>query len=453
MTKEVTGARPVAVLMVGAVILVVGVLGMFALTLLYKEPESTDRSERPVRVETMRVAPEDIPVVIRGFGEVKANNLVAISAQVAGRVIERHPKLEVGERIAEGEVMVRIEPLDYQAGLDQARATVAQLENSLRAIRKQFELDQSRAETLRRSRDLAEASFQRVKGLYEGDQVGTLAGVDQAEIAYNQAKGGVEQIEQALDVYPARIEEVASGLEAARAGLRLAEANLSRTELRAPFTGRLTMVQVETGQFVGPGVPLLMLADDSLLKMSVPLDSRDVRQWLRFSDAPAGGDAPWFGGLEGVTCKIVWPEDPDGHFWEGLLARVEIFDPRSRTVTVAVNIPRENALSRDSDQLPLVDGMFCAIEIPGRALQGVYRLPRWAVTFDNKVYVNVGGRLEIREVAVARSEGEEAFVSSGLNAGDEVITTRLINPLPGSLLEIIGMAATGGGDDAAGAGA
>ena len=64
------------------------------------------------------------------------------------------------------------------------------------------------------------------------------------------------------------------------------------------------------------------------------------------------------------------------------------------------------------------------------------RLPRWAVSFENMVYVSVNNRLKTLPVEVARTEGEDAFITNGLNAGDIVITTRLIDPLENALLDL-----------------
>ena len=84
--------------------------------------------------------------------------------------------------------------------------------------------------------------------------------------------------------------------------------------------------------------------------------------------------------------------------------------------------------------------MFCEVAIPGQTMEGVFRLPRWAVTFEDEAFVAVDDdqgrpRLEKRSVVVARRQGEEVFVSDGLRPGDHVLVTRLANPVPGLLLE------------------
>jgi hypothetical protein len=114
------------------------------------------------------------------------------------------------------------------------------------------------------------------------------------------------------------------------------------------------------------------------------------------------------------------------------------FDQETRTVTVAVRIDAAEAHPSGADSLPLVEGMFCSVEIPGKVLQGVFRLPRWAVSFEDTVYISKDGRLRTVPVSVSRIQGEEAFVSEGLRPGDRVVTTRLIDPLENTLLEITG---------------
>jgi hypothetical protein len=86
--------------------------------------------------------------------------------------------------------------------------------------------------------------------------------------------------------------------------------------------------------------------------------------------------------------------------------------------------------------MPLVEGMFCLVEIPGKIMPGVVALPRWAVSFDNTVYVARANRLKTLPVRVARIQGEQAFVAEGLADGEQVIVTRLVDPLENSLLSI-----------------
>jgi RND family efflux transporter MFP subunit len=272
--------------------------------------------------------------------------------------------------------------------------------------------------------------------LFDKDSVGTRSGVDGAERAANNATDLARQLEEAVLLYPIEIREAESTLAVAQAALATAEANLERSEVRAPFDGRVKLVSLEKGQYVVPGQDVLTLANDATLEIEVPLDSRDARQWLRFRKGGRNGETGWFDDLEPVECTIRWTEGREGHVWHAKLHRVVKFDQQTRTLTVAIRIEAQQALSEDPEALPLVEGMFCAVEIPGQIMHDVIPLPRWAVSFENTVYVSSDSRLKTVSVEVERVQGEEAFVSRGLASGDVVVITRLIDPLENSLLEL-----------------
>ena len=241
---------------------------------------------------------------------------------------------------------------------------------------------------------------------------------------------------QAVSLYPTRLKESQSSLAGAKARLQQAQANLDRCQVRAPFTGRLTRADVEMGQYVAPGQGLITIADDTVLEIQVPLDSRDVRKWLRFKEPRQPSKSAWFGQPESVTCKIRWTEDKQGHVWSGVLHRVVTFDQKTRTVTVAIRVDGAGALSENTG-LPLVEGMFCEVDIPGRKLEQAFQVPRVAVSFKNTIFTAKDQRLKTVSVEVARVDNEFAYVTAGLSEGDQVIVTRLVDPLENALLEIL----------------
>jgi len=418
-------------------VLFTGVMGMRTLAGMKKPPAEAKYEERPLRVELLQAEAENISVSLNAYGEVRALNTVSLAAEVSGKIVKIHPRLEVGEIIPKGDMLFRIDPRDYSGSVRQAQASADQWKNSISRLRKQYAMDKQRLKTLERNRDLTKAEFERIRRLFRQDSVGTRSGVDAAERAFNSAMDMADQMAQTIDLYPIRIKEAESSLRAAKASLSIANVGLERCEVRSPFNGRVKALSLELGQYVSPGVSVVTLADDSVLEIHLPLDTRDAREWLRFdADAETSDtDGAWFSRLYPARCNIRWTENRDDHQWEGRLHRVINFDPQTRTLTVAVRIEAKNALPHDAGKLPLVEGMFCSVEIPGKILSNVIRLPRWAVSFENTVYVSHDNRLKTVPVKVARIQDEETFVSEGLRPGDMVITTRLVDPLENSLLE------------------
>ncbi|MCI5132449.1 MAG: hypothetical protein D3904_13275, partial [Candidatus Electrothrix sp. EH2] len=107
------------------------------------------------------------------------------------------------------------------------------------------------------------------------------------------------------------------------------------------------------------------------------------------------------------------------------------FDPQTRTLIVAVRLQAET-----KPPVPLVQGMFCQVDITGRSLENVFALPRTAVSFEQTVYVVRENRLHTRQVEVARIEENTTFIRKGLQEGEQVIITRLENPLEKALVRI-----------------
>ena len=438
-TEKLAGHYTIAVLprLVFTVLIVLaGVFVMKSLASMWEAPPQAEVKELAITVNTMTVTPEDVPVQITGYGQARSRDVVSIAPEIPGNVVAIHPNLEVGEMINKGETLLKIDERNYTAALQQAQAQVTQATDQIKRLKRQFAIDQERLGTMRRSRTLAKNDFDRANNLFTNDEVGTQSGVDKMEMAFNQADDALDQMQQAIELYPIRIREAESGLQAAEAGLELAQANLERTEIKAPFNARIKQVQVEQGQFISPGAPIVVLADDSLLEISVPLDSRDAKSWLVFENGGTADDAAWFGELKPVECTIAWTESPEAHQWKGTLDRVQEFDQTTRTITVAVRVDAKSA-SGTKEILPLVDGMFCQVTIPGQTLTQVYRLPSFAVSFNGEVLLADGDRLRRQVVEVVRNEGIDTYVRTGLQPGDQVITTRLVNPQPNALLRIV----------------
>lgn len=429
-----------------------GVLGvaviMAALLVLTKDPSvKAERRERAIRVQVIRAAPADVNVNIHGFGEVRARDIVNVAPEVAGRIVEVHPRLDVGEVIPAGEVLFVIDPRDYESRLTDATATVEQLKSSLERMRKQSSIDGERLKTYQRTSEVSNSEFMRVKSLYEQDQVGTQSNVDQTEMAYNNAKDATARLQQAVDLYPIQIREMEASLDAAMARKDMAAVNFERTQVKAPFNARVKAVNVEAGQYIAPGAPILTLADDSLLEISVSLNSNDARTWLQFESEPLEGGEAWFGAVKPVPVKIYWTEGNDETEWIGELDRVEKFEEKTRTLTVAVRVSGENVMSRSGTHIPLVEGMFCRVEIPGNVAKNVYAIPVAAVGFDRDAsgyrtaYLADKGedgsfRLRSAKVKESHLDDEFVYISEGIEPGAMIVSTRLVNVLENSLLSL-----------------
>ena len=393
--KETKVDRSTVIIRVIACVLIlaIGVAGLKILKSRKKPPAHGAVKERPLKVEAQSVSFSNVPVLIEAHGQLRSIRMVEIAAEVAGSVVEVHPRLQRGEVIDKGELLFAIDDRDY---------------------RSEYESNKTRLTILKRDKELTAKELARVRSLFEKSKVGTKAGVEKAEQAANSSADRFAQVKQAMT---------------------RAEINLERCRVVAPFTCRITDKKIETGQYVAPGKMVLGLADDSILELEVPLDSSDAFQWLQFADNRAA-TAAWFAKIKPVQCEVIWTEEATNRAI-GILNRVSFFDEQTRTVKVVLNIDARQFQEQQA-AMPLVAGMFCKVLIPGGSMQQVVELPRWAVSFENTVYVIRDGRLVTVPVVVARVQDNKSYISKGLKDGEQVVTTRLVNPLERSLVKVVG---------------
>lgn len=453
-----TEKRNVAVVVIFRAVTIVVILGvsvMIAIGLFVTKqpPAKAERRERAIRVELIEAKKIDVPVFIRGYGEVRARDVVQISPEVAGRIIGVHPRLEIGEIIPAGEVLFAIDPRDYEARLNGAKATVAQLGSALERLKAQYRIDSERLTTLERSCEVALAEHNRVKNLLKED-IGSQSSVDRSEMSYNAAKDGAAQLRQVVELYPIRIQEAENGLLSARAQEDLAEVSFERTVVKAPFNARLKEVRLEVGQYVALGDPVLTLANDSVLEISVALNSQEARRWLQFEARSPSDSVGWLTAVQQVPVNIYWTDGDDETRWTGRLHRVEKINQETRTLTVAVRIEGNEMAATTGSPVPLIEGMFCRVEIPGNVARDVIAIPVEAVGFDRDATgyrtaylakAGENGKLRLQSVRVREAylDAEYVYVSEGIEEGARIVATRLVNPLEGSLLQ----AETDSGDE------
>jgi multidrug efflux system membrane fusion protein len=427
------GIKRIAPFLAGTGILAAGAGVLAGLTAwgASREVVAPPRQEETLHVRAATVQPGDYPVTLTAFGQVTPRRAVGIAAEVSGRVVEMHPQFQVGGRVADGDVLFRIDPSLYETQLAEAEALLRQQEAALERLRAEEGNARTRARAAAQSAALSERSLERAREMLRKG-IGSRSDVDVSELAAVEARSQRDLALQEAETFPVRIREVMAGVDAARAAAERARQSLESTFVRAPFAGRVQSTQVDLGQFVATGLEVAALVDDSVLEITVPLESRVARQWLQFAEEFPAADGAWFPELARVDCEIRWTEDTAGPAWRGQVDRIADYDPASRMVKVVVTYTPGSG----GDAFPLVAGMFCRVDIPGRTLDGVYRLPHEAVTFDDHVYTVVNSRLKAAPVKVEKQEGSFTYVSAGLKPGDTVVVTRLVDALDNTLLQV-----------------
>lgn len=206
-----------------------------------------------VAVRTAAVETRDLESVVRAGGWIQPRVAVDVQSDIMGRVTEL--LISEGEEVSRGQVLLRIDPTQYEAAVARARAGVS--ESLAREA-------QARASVLQ-----AEQALRRSEEMRSRDSL--LISVQQYEDAQTQA-----QVQRALHLASEH------GVAIARAALREAEDHLARSVIRAPVDGVVTRLNIEEGEtaIVGtmnnPGSLLLTVSDLSVMEAVVRVDETDV---------------------------------------------------------------------------------------------------------------------------------------------------------------------------------
>jgi RND family efflux transporter MFP subunit len=329
-----------------------------------------------VRVLKLKTGPQ--PVHILGEGTVRPLREINLVPQVGGKAVYVSPALVNGGEFSKGDTLLRIDPVDYQLAVTLAEAKVKDAESNLQLAAEE-----------------AAAAEEEWRMLYSGnpeeDREPPPLVAKQPQLAAAEAK-----------------------LEADRADLRSALLNLERTELKAPFEGRVSQENVDIGQYVSPGQALATLYSTEAAEIILPLEDEN----LFWFDVP--GFTP--NNSPGASAKVLARLAGRERTWSGAVVRTEgRLDERTRMINVVVRVEQPYA-----KKPPLPVGLFVIVEIEGRTLPDAAVIPRSALHQDDVVWVvDNDDRLHFREVDVARVQGDEVMVEDGLKDGEMVVITPL----------------------------
>lgn len=342
----------------GAVVLVLVALAIPKLVPFGRASEnnaSPDAAARPVRVTVHEVATQPMVETLATSGTLRADEQVALVAEISGKVEKIH--FEEAARVRSGQVLVKIDDVERRAEQERVRY---RLELAERRERRQHEL------------------------------------VDQGVISQ--------------DDYDFALNE----LNVLRAELRVIEAQLLKTEIRAPFAGILGLRRISPGTYLTPQTTIATLQDVDPIKIDFTVPEAyagRVRTGQEISFRVRGSETPQRGRIYAVEPGV----DPETR---SLVLRAESSNPEGT----------------------LVPGAFADVEVTLREIPAALSVPAIAVIPElggKTVFVVEDGKAETRQIETGLRTETSIEVVSGLAAGDLVVISGLLGLKPGQQVEVV----------------
>ncbi len=410
----------------GLLMLILAGLGAFALTRLKKE---APRDEQPIPIEQVEVLVlerSDLSSPLVSYGLVLAGRRIELAAEVAGRADSVHAGLKRGLWIEQGELIAaidsrrqRIELERLRAQLDRASALLArsrleryQLGDGIRIAEKLYLLERdqlARAETLFAT---GKTSDNEVKRLQKTSL---------------QSEDSLRRLRDSQALIGPQLAQLKADSAALGAQLADARIQLEQCEIRAPVSGVIREVALEQFQQLAAGRMLLAIDDVETLELEVPLTLADASLF----NLPAHDGSV----VEPAEATVLLDlGDGREEAWRGRLVRLQPIDPETQTRKAVIHVAERLG---QREQMLLEPGMFCRIELSSPPQRNVLAVPRHLLRSDGRLPLVVDGRLELRPVKLGRSFGDWSVIVEGVEAGVQVLRSRLPIMVPGMPLEVV----------------
>lgn len=383
-------AVPLALVALGA--------GVFA-ALVATSPEVAMVSREAAAREVLVFVAEPVPVrrQWRGYGTAEADVSADVPARVTATVAAVPPGVKEGTDVEPGQVLVRLDPTDFERRVEQAEQSLAAIGAQLAQLAAEEQSLRERLPIEEEDVRIAERERERVRVVVERG-AGNPQDLDAADRNVLAARRNRWQVTQQVAQLEARRAALGAQQSAQRAALRAAREDLTRTRIVSPIAGRLQAVPVKAGENVREGDVVARVANVDVIEVPLALPA-SARGSIRVGDnalirAASAPELCWPATLDRVS-----PED----------------DPATRTMTAYLEVDQREAAASGGGPL-LHPGRFVEAMVTSADAEPRWVVPRRSVR-SGRVFIVEGGVL--RSVPVEVDFALEGSLERGPALPDE----------------------------------
>ncbi len=330
----------------------------------------------PPDVVVQILTPENFQVTINSTGTTEPLTQTVLNAEVGGEVVYRSKKFSEGSSVLSGEILAKIDDTDLQLKYKNALLQLANAE--------------------------VQYSLQ----------------VVESEVAKEAWEKLGEGQASDLTLQKPQLKQAEALIEVAKAQVNSAEKKLNKTEIVAPYSGRIQSANIDIGTTIIPGQPIGAMYTSSEIEVTLSVKDND----LQFLSIPMDGRKLNPSEQAKVTISSFYKGQ--NQEWEGKLERVDgVIDPVTRMINL-IAVFKNDFIEIDKPNLPI--GLFVEAQIDGVILQNVFIIPISAISENNEVFViNKNNQLQSRSIKVLKKYNKFIIAKDNLKAGERLVTTKL----------------------------
>ena len=350
------------------------------------------KSAAKPKVKLVAVEQQQQRRAVEAVGSLFAYDEVTVSSEAEGRV--EQVLVDVGDRVAKGQVLARVSPVELELTVEQQQAALRQARARLGLGERDGELKDVRdaAEVKKAAADLADAEqrYKRAQSLLETGVIAQQV-FDEAEAKHKAAKA-------TYDLAAQQVENLRASMQQTQATLNLASKRLRDTAIRAPFAGHVKTREVTVGQYLKVQTPVASIVNLDPLRVRLAVPEK-MSPWVRVSR----------------EVRLTLEAFP-GREFTGRVSRINpAVDEKTRTfeVEALVSNPRGE----------LKPGSFVKSTIQSDKVDSILTIPHNATAYlfgAYKVFVLDGGKIKEREVRLGDRLGDRVEIIEGLQLNDRL---------------------------------
>jgi len=358
-------------------------------------PAKLASPDTAVAVKTLVLNVQSAELQVESQGTVLPRTSTRLISEVSGAVLSVSPQFVVGGTFNKGDVLLQLDPTDYEVALQRAEARLISMN--------------------------AQYSFE-------------LARATQAEKEWAMT-GRPKEEAPLLALRKPYLAEARANVLQAEAEVKQAKLKLARTTIRAPYLGMVAAKTVDIGQYVTIASPLGEIFAIDFAEVRLPLTEKDLtRVEIRSHNSDSAmPEVSLSATVAGQSLQ-----------WSAQIVRSEgVVDQQNRAYYLVARIADPYVVSdqQPGDRRALLMGTFVRAEIKGKTIDDVFAVPRHALLEGNRVpLVDGDKRLRLTPVEATHSDHDFYYVHSGLEDGVEVIVSAMGAAIEGMLVKPVGSA-------------
>ena len=400
-----------------ALILAAAIIVFVMMVKTKAEPPKVERPEKVWLVNAVQAKLQTLSPEITIYGRVETPRDATLSSALQAEVVG--VDVLEGDIVQAGQTLIRLDDTDSQLLVAQRQADVDEINAQISSENDRYQRDKDLLVHQQKLLELDDKAVSRAQKL-EQSRLASKSSLDDALAAKQRQLVTLKQLQHDMTEHPTRIAQLKATMERAQALLKQAHVDLSRTVIKAPFSGRVAKLDVAVGDRVRVGDSLLAIYDLQNLEVRAQIPGRYINQVQRMLA---------------------------NH--QNLQATAQLDDK-----TLQLNLHRlSGAVRQDSggidglftlnttqQTLPL--GTFVELHLKLSPQPDVVALPFTSVYGLNKIYRIKDGYLQsltihrVGEIYLADGKKQLLVKSPELHNGDQIISTQLPNAINGLRVEV-----------------